>query len=984
MRRSRWSAGVSDVAAVLTPGPVRLTPLDPMPPTSPAPAVPNDDLVGRVAERRLLDSALAVVADDGVGAVRVLTGPAGVGKSRLLADAAAKAERAGFRVLRGGADDLDRGIAYAALREALAPAIGAEDELSELAASVAAALRLDPDPLGEGATSTVVDRHAAVEQLLRGWARREPVLLAIDDLHVADEDTVALLALLSRTLQDSPVLVLVAMRPTPPDATVELTAMVDRLARRPHVSVIEVGPLPDGDVVTLIATRLAATPDPQLVSRCRDMSRGNPFYLEEMLRGYADAGALEVVGGVARLDPDAPLPRLSASSALLHRVFSLGKNVRAVARVLTAFQRFRLERIDLLAELAGLDLAQVDEAFDTMVRAGLVARVDRGYAFAHPIVRETLAQDVGPAQRRRLHGRIAEHLRRERADGAPVDILELAAHVAASASPGDGEAAAVLTEAGDLTASGAPRAAAVWYGDALDLLPPGAAETADLRARLARSLYLAQRLEAAAEQARLALDAAGGSHARAAVIRAVALSALGRTEEALAVTDVHERLEGEARARVLSERASLLVVLDRFEEAADCAVAATAAAGGTATGDAHALARAAAARVAFAQGFVEEALSVLRETLADAGDRNSASLLAVRLLHASFLAYGGFCDEALVALTDVEERIGRFGGETHRPAVSTLVVWARTWGGQWDGALERARTAAAEFERSGERFQRAQMHAAAALVHLHRGDLNQGRALLEADRGTVGSQSPTSLVTAMLHDALGETAQARDIIVAALDRESRTGRRQLTAQLLALLVAIEQAGDNPEAAAAALAQLESHVTEARLTPSLRVSLASARAVATRDPAHAREAVALAGSVGLGFDLAVNRLLEGELADDERALADAYTRLRAMGAQGLSRRAAGALRDRGFSVPGRPARRGQDGLTETERGLARHVAQGMTNRQIGRAMHLSPKTVEAYLSRLYAKVGCASRIDLAVAVEAGRIDVTPQSESETDQ
>jgi DNA-binding NarL/FixJ family response regulator len=73
---------------------------------------------------------------------------------------------------------------------------------------------------------------------------------------------------------------------------------------------------------------------------------------------------------------------------------------------------------------------------------------------------------------------------------------------------------------------------------------------------------------------------------------------------------------------------------------------------------------------------------------------------------------------------------------------------------------------------------------------------------------------------------------------------------------------------------------------------------------------------------------------------------------------------------------RPARRAGEGLTDTEQQLVRLVRDGLTNRQIAAAMHYSPKTVEVYLSRVYAKTQCASRMELIRAVDAGALELRP--------
>jgi DNA-binding NarL/FixJ family response regulator len=98
---------------------------------------------------------------------------------------------------------------------------------------------------------------------------------------------------------------------------------------------------------------------------------------------------------------------------------------------------------------------------------------------------------------------------------------------------------------------------------------------------------------------------------------------------------------------------------------------------------------------------------------------------------------------------------------------------------------------------------------------------------------------------------------------------------------------------------------------------------------------------------------------------------AYETYRELGAETMRRRTAHAMKAAGVDTPrNRRAKTGE--LTETELKLSQLVHDGLTNREIANVLMVSPKTVEVYLSRLFAKTGCASRIELAVAVSEGRI------------
>jgi DNA-binding NarL/FixJ family response regulator len=111
-----------------------------------------------------------------------------------------------------------------------------------------------------------------------------------------------------------------------------------------------------------------------------------------------------------------------------------------------------------------------------------------------------------------------------------------------------------------------------------------------------------------------------------------------------------------------------------------------------------------------------------------------------------------------------------------------------------------------------------------------------------------------------------------------------------------------------------------------------------------------------------------------LGEDPGAnLADAHRLFDRFGAAPLRRTAAAELRSRKLTVPRRAAARSA-GLTETEVQLVRLVMDGLSNRQVASAMHYSPKTIEVYLSRVYAKTGFGSRLELMRAVDAGQVSL----------
>ena len=151
----------------------------------------------------------------------------------------------------------------------------------------------------------------------------------------------------------------------------------------------------------------------------------------------------------------------------------------------------------------------------------------------------------------------------------------------------------------------------------------------------------------------------------------------------------------------------------------------------------------------------------------------------------------------------------------------------------------------------------------------------------------------------------------------------------------------------------------------------------AQAYATRDPEPAARALEVAEAAGAGM-LAAEALTAAGQVGETAALSAAHAAWSRVGAPGKARAVEAAMRAAGLPAPIAHYRVGQatdpDALTARERALCRLVHEGRTNQQIARALHISVKTVEAYLTRIYRKTGCSSRVELAVAVTERRIQL----------
>ena len=224
-----------------------------------------------------------------------MRGEAGIGKSRFLDEVLAQAELLGHTVRDGRLGDLDRYVPFAAFVLALSPVLADERDPELWATTEVLANGLAG---GDLPLARLVDE---VERLLRGWAGRNPVVLAVDDLHAADVDTMAVLSQLVRRLRYDPVTFVATMRAHAPDVGPDLAATVERLGRDGLAEVIDLDPLDADDVRGLIRTTIDATPDDRLVDVLWEATRGSPFYVVEGLRSLDASGGLVREEGRCRL-----------------------------------------------------------------------------------------------------------------------------------------------------------------------------------------------------------------------------------------------------------------------------------------------------------------------------------------------------------------------------------------------------------------------------------------------------------------------------------------------------------------------------------------------------------------------------------------------------------------------------------------------------------------------------------------------------------
>ena len=392
--------------------------------TGPVLHVPRHELVGREAELSQLVSMLASAAA-GRPVVALISGDAGVGKTRLVAEVAARAREDGFTVLSGRCAELGDAVPYLPLADALRDATTGPSPggavLDALAARPALS-RLLPDrnegqPAGGDMPGLVQQQlFGAVLGMLAELAAASPVLLVLEDVHWADQSTRDLLTFLSRMLHAERLAVVATYRSDDMHRRHPLRPLVAELLRLPSVSSIELGPLSPSAMAQHLTELSPSRLDVQAIDRMITRAEGNAYYAEELLA--ASSAGSQLPAGLADL--------------LLARMERLSAAAQQVLR--TAAVTGRRVDDELVRQASGLDeLVYEDALREAVAHQLLVPDGEQGFSFRHALLREAIYADLMPGERTRLHARLADLLADERRLAeVPGTAAELAHHCLAS------------------------------------------------------------------------------------------------------------------------------------------------------------------------------------------------------------------------------------------------------------------------------------------------------------------------------------------------------------------------------------------------------------------------------------------------------------------------------------------------------------------------------------------------------------------------
>ena len=966
-------------------------------------AASAEALVGR---RRELEAFERTLDEVEAGAVRVLavSGEAGIGKTRLLDALAGQADARGWLVFHGRGSQFESELPFGILLDACddylasldAPALDrvAGEGIAELS-TIFPSLR---DAGSPPAALAADERHLAyrrVRDLLDGFAARQPVLLALDDVHWADDSSVELLAFLLR--RPPPRRVAIALAHRRGQAAQRLSAAVERVAREGRVDLMELEVLSLDEAGGL----LESVPDDQR-ERVYVQAGGNPFYIEQLARAATGHHVHGAGHGVAL----AGVPAAVAASLAEELDALPGGARRMLEAAAVAGDPFESE---LAAAVAELPEAEALEGLDELLAHHVVrpGELPRRFHFRHPLLRQAVYEGISGGWRIGAHARAAATLGEW---GQPPE--RRAHHVEQCAAVGDLEAIDLLGLAGRATAASAPASAAQWFEAALRLLPGGRGmipARLELLVAYARALGAVGRLEpcreallevlellppdADADQVRVQLTVAcaGVEHllgrhdaARARVNEAV--ERIGDPGSEQGVTLTIEQAVGAFYAMDfdgMRERAHASLTAARELDEPGLLATATALVcyAGAATADiedARAHHAEAAARVSALTdeelvvrpnalshlGWAEFFLELYHEAIEDLQRGIAVARLAAQTelarqmeqgLGVSLLMRGRLVEARAL----FENLVDAARLADNRQAVLwslTNVCWAASWQGEPEAAIRAGEEAVELGSDLGQAYLAATAHCSLATAYLDAGEPDRCVDLLVGATGGPDLPLTVASIRCIFYDALtraelelGRTSEAEGWAERSAEHAGRLGLPLARAQAdRAKARVLMRAGDT--AAAAELA------------------LASARA---------------AEWVGAAIEAARSRLVAGQAqaAGDERAAALATLKraageLEATGAHRFHAEARRELRRLG-ARPAAPTQRGKgegggvDALSGREREIAELVTDRKTNQEIADELFLTVKTIETHLRNVFRKLGVSSRVEVARLLERER-------------
>jgi len=892
---------------------------------------------------------------------------------------------------------------------------GGEAELARLFPALG--LRTD----SRGRDETTADLKARLlwnfAQFLGRFAARRPLLIVLENLQWADASSLELLHFAARQLDGHPIVLLCSYNESQRDANTMLANAERSLVGLGAATTIRVAPLSRGDSDELLATAFDADPavTRSFAALLYERTRGNPFFTEEMLKSLVDTGKLRreddrwVGWEVNELD----LPRTvrDAIVARLERLSATARSVADLAAVLGARASYQV-----LEAVSGLPATTLVDALDELRRERVLvdSQADEAlyYDFTHPTLQATLYAELGRAKARLIHGRIALALEQLYGRSADTHADELAFHFSRGASTETSpKAARYLGAAGRAALKKyANREAAAYLAAALEIVdrdgPDLTSETAGLSVEalvedLARAKQRAGEYEAARALWLRALGYArtsDDSERVAKIERRLGLTSFwaGHHDDAFAhyaaAIEAAERAGDESSAaRVRIAKAAAFLELGRADDARTELDEAVTIAERSHDDGVLARAQRALMQVNLFVGRAQEARAHGERAIRHAAATNEQAV--------AWSAHWGIA--VLAGLTGNASELDRHVREAARIADAlrspVLEAWTNEVSieyasgiGDWEVGLALAERTIPVARAVGARTLLPRLLVWTGLMHMGRGELEKARLLFEESWALSGAGDPSRRATdvhtvvpahtGMAAYALttGDNARAIALGEAGVAIADRYGYVAWSIhRLIPIIIEAALWVQDFERAERYGARLRRDSLGMGHTLGIAWATASdALVVRLRDGDLVRAAELLRAAadqldaVPFVFDAArirrnLAQLLKtlGDRDAATRELRRAHDVFARIGAETELSAVRDQLRELGARPPARIVSEGAGALTGREREIARLVAARKSNKEIGRALGISSRTVSTHLSNVFAKLGVTSRGEL---------------------
>ena len=976
-------------------------------------------LVGRTHELAVLEELIA--GGDRTASLVLVSGEGGVGKSRLVAELAGRAETRGWDVARGRAYPVERGVPYALFADAFMPLLGGMDsdtltvlsrggeaELSYLFPALAASRDDAADATGGDPEEFRTRLMWNFAEFLKNYSARSPLLVVLEDLQWADDSSLHLLHFLARQAGEQSLVLIGTYNDSERDRSPQLVKTERSLLSLGAAEALHLAPLNREQVTELVCRAFAvdAAQVREFSAMLFGWTQGNAFFLEEIIKALVANGRISSQQGVwiGWDAEDFRLPR-TIRDAVLGRIETFSDDAQTVAE-LAAVIGTRAS-YPLLAAISGLPEAALLSALEELcAHSVLNERAEGGtvvFDFAHPLVQQTLYGEFGLQRARVLHGAVAEAMEAFYGSSSMDHADELAFHFARTdAGHLRGKAARYLAAAGQQALERrADREAVNYLRSAIERVEPEGTEgptRADLVPHLARAHQHLGEFETAVELWTDTLAGVAPDHARhPSVRRALGMAHFWCGRHG----DAQEHLDaGLTSAGALGDQAEFVRLtiakghlqneLGMGMEAIETVSQALPIAEGL--GSPHLLAR------------VHRALALLHVWIGPPHKTREHATRAIELarevgdLSIEFWArwtlavlsgMSGATDEMAAAIDELNDLAARWRSPVLRLWSADLTI-ELAWGrGDWDAGTALGEQAITLARNLNQRTLLPRLLVWTSLFYVGRGQLEQAQALVDEaaeisglgkEDGPVDVHQVVPAYIGLAHYLLGLGEYKQAIEAAENGLRIAEGTEYVLWAIHRVLPVLGEAylwAGEIDRAEAVSVRMREHARglDHKLGFCWADAIDAMVCWKRGDPKSAidlmRQAAEALEEIPMIPDAArIRRQLAGRLAEIDRPeesaeeLKRVYNIFLKLGAELELEKVRIQFREIGQRPPPRGVGEGVAGLTARELEVARLVAQRLSNKAIGRALGMATRTASTHLSNIFQKLDVSSRGELA--------------------